>query len=242
MLGLSRNSNGEEQVATSSSEARDEAVLDSIRRVGFTMRPMLERALGVDPNNVIQRLLARKRIVSVAGLADNRSYYLDASERALGSKALQQRLALAWFFYMDASVPRVVLKPTELRLLLGEKAPQGPHVLEGGAKARVCSVYAPDTNDVTNTLCKQVARIQRVPHLAASMAAGTYAWAVLLPWSSALLKPIAGAVSQNGEPQRGIDRLLAADRRLQGVTITAHRVASPETLSLALKAVEGRTP
>jgi hypothetical protein len=226
-------------VATSSSEARDEAVLDSIRRTGLATRPMLERALGVDPNNVLQRLLARRRIVSVAGLPDNRTYYIDSKDRPLGAKALQQRLALAWFFYMDTSVPRVVLTATELRLLLGEKAPQGAHVLEGGAKARICSVYAPDTNDVTNALCKQVARTQRVPHLAASVATGTYAWVVLVPWVSALLAPTPGGAPEGRNLERRIDRLLAADRRLQGVSITVHRVPNPETLSLALKESQG---
>lgn len=222
-------------MATSSSEARDQAVHDSIRRTGLTTRAMLEHALGFDPNNVLQRLLARKRLVSVSGLPDNRTYYLDAGERALGSKALQQRLALAWFVYMEHTTPKVVLNSTEVQLLLGDKAPPGPHVLEGGPKARVLGVYAPDTNDVTNTLCKQVARVQRVPQLAASMAAGTYAWAVLLPWTSALLAPVPGGSATGTTKERRIDRVLAADRRLQGATIVVHRVATPETLSLALK-------
>ncbi|MFO1055001.1 MAG: hypothetical protein U1F36_22505 [Planctomycetota bacterium] len=216
-------------------------MLDSIQRAGMTTRPMLERALGIDPNNILQRLLGRKQITSVAGLPDNRSYYVAAPDRPLGSKALQQRLALAWFIYMDRTRPRIALTPTEVRLLLGDDAPVVPHVLEGGERPRVVSIYAPDTNEVTNALAKQVAQAQRNPLLAASIANGTYAWALLLPWTSNLLAPFTAKGAPGTSEERRIDRLLGTDPRLRGAPILAHQVASPETLTLALKASTGGT-
>lgn len=218
---------------------RDALVLDSIERLGLGIRELLKNALGVDPNNILQRLLARKAIRSVQGLPQNRAYYVAASEKPFGAQALQQRLAITWHVLMNKGAPRIALKPAEVTELLGLQAPSGMHVLEAGPKPRVLQVYAPETVEVAGGIQRHVEKATSFPKVAKAIEAGGYGFLVLVPWTSGLEAALRAALVVGGD-LTGIDAgFIAQARRLATFASQAHfaieRVATPETLALALK-------
>lgn len=218
---------------------RDALVLDSIERLGLGIRELLKSALGVDPNNVLQRLLARKAIRSVQGLPQNRAYYVESSEKPFGAQALQQRLAITWHVLMNRCAPRIALKPAEVTELFGLQAPSGIHVLEAGPKPRVLQVYAPETVEVAGGIQRHVEKATSFPNVAKAIEAGDYGFLVLVPWSSGLESALSAALV-GGADLTGIDAgFIAQARRLAAIASQAHfavaRVATPETLTLALK-------
>lgn len=220
------------------SAARDGQVLDSIKRLGLGIRELLEHALGVDPNNIIQRLVQRKAIQAVQGLPQNRSYYIEASEKPLGAQALHQRLAVAWHVLMNPGPPCVALTPTELTELFGLQTPSGTHVFEAGTKPRVWQTYAPETIEVAHGIVRHVERARAFPKVEKAISDGDYGFLVLLPWTSKLVEPLRQALS--APDLVGVEaHFIPQAKKLRAVAETAQfqveRVATPETLTLALK-------
>lgn len=216
---------------------RDAQVLDSIKRLGLGVRELLRVALGIDPNNILQRLLGRGLVRSVQGLPQSRAYYVDSATQALGSQALHQRLALAWHVLMNPGPPCAALTSAELTELFGLPAPSGAHVLEAGAKPRVLHVYAPEGIEVASGIVRHVKRAQSTPAVAKAVRSGEYGFLVLLPWNSMLVEPLRAALTTR--EIAGIESgFVAQAKKLRGIAAEARfvveRVATPETLTLAL--------
>lgn len=224
---------------------RDAQVLDSINRLGLGIRELLRVALGgVDPNNILQRLLARRVVRSVSGLPQNRSYYVPSTEKPLGAQALQQRLAVAWHVLMNQGAPCVALTSPELIELFGLQAPTGTHVLEAGAKPRVLQVYAPETVEVAPGILRHVERAKSFPKVQKAIDDGDYGFLVLVPWTSGLETKIQAAFS--APDLTGVDAsFIAQAKKFRAIAPQAAfqvaRVATPETLTLALKEAAGGT-
>lgn len=219
---------------------RDEQVLDSVRRLGIGVRELLRHALGgVDPNNILQRLLRKGLVRSFQGLPQNRAYYLPGAEGALGPQALQQRLALAWHVLMNAGPPCIALHQQELQELFGLQAPTGAHVLEATERPRVLHVYAPDTIEIAPAIVRHVERARSLPKVENAMNTGAYGFLILVPWSSALEADLTAAIASRdlaGVQARFMPQAKRLKPLLASVPFTVARVATPETLTLALKA------
>ena len=226
-------------IALSKPVDRDALVLESIERLGLGIRELLKSALGLDPNNILQRLLARKAIRSVQGLPQKRAYYIEASEKPFGAQALQQRLALTWYVLMNAATPSIALKPEEVTELFGLEVPSGVHVLEAGAKPRLLQVYAPETVEVVGGIHRHVDKAKSFPKVAQAIEDRDYGFLVLVPWSSGLKGALSTALGGGGDLS-GIEAgFIPQAKKLAALATQAHfvieRVATPETLTLALK-------
>ena len=210
-----------------------------IDRLGMVVRSLLKAALGgIDPNNILQRLMAGGRIRAVEGLPQNRSYYVLAKERALGPQALSQRLAVAWHVCVNPGHRIVALKPEELTSLFGKQFPHGAHVLDAGPTPRVLNVYVPDTVEVAPGILRHLDRARAFPRVAQAMANGDYGFLVLVPWRSGLEQDLTTALA--APDLHGISPAFTGQaRRLVGLSsqchFEVHCAPSPDTLQLALQ-------
>lgn len=223
---------------------RDGLVLDVIERVGIGVRELLRHALGgTDPNNILARLTGKDLVRTVPqGLPQNRSYYIPASDKALGPQALQQRLALAWYTLMCPGPACFVLSGAETTELFGLQAPSGVHLFEFG-QPRVLHVYAPETAEVGVGVVRQVERAMSFPKVQKAIEEGSYAFLVLVPWLSGLERGFQQALSS--PDLAGVEaRFMADAKKIRSVAGKARfvvaRVPAPETLSLALREVLGK--
>lgn len=219
--------------------ARDAQVLDAIRRLGIGVRELIAHALGgIDPNNIIQRLVTKRAIQAVPGLPQNRSYYLPQGEKPLGAQALQQRLALCWHVLMNPGPPCLALMPEELTELFGLQAPSGVHVLQADTKPRVLHVYAPETIEVAAGIVRHVEKARSLPKVDNAIQEGDYGFLVLVPWTSNLEPKLKAALAS--EDLAGVEAtFIPQARKLKTVSRGVHfevaRAPTPETLGLALK-------
>jgi hypothetical protein len=175
-------------MATSSSRslaANDAMVLDSIERIGLGIRDLLRVALGLDPNNIIQRLLQKGAIEAVPrALPQNRAYYIPKGTAPYGGQSLHQKLAVAWTCLL-AKENTMRLRVDELQSLLGLSAPGGAHLLEKSADAhRILQVYTPETEDVVPGILRMMRKAAACQRAAAAMRVRRYGFLVLLPWLS----------------------------------------------------------
>ncbi|HUU95648.1 MAG TPA: hypothetical protein VM487_07900 [Phycisphaerae bacterium] len=176
--------------------SRDDAILTHIGLYRISLRYVIEKLFfdGRNCGNVLQRLIERKRIQSVAGLHGSLRYYqLTLSEarhrnlpqdrgRAFGPRALAAHLAVLWFCCV-APVPRRRLEAAELRELF-DRVPSGcPHVGQAGSKPCIHRVYVVNsrtrTADVIKRLRAEIDDAAREPHLGAWIANKRYAFTLL---------------------------------------------------------------
>ena len=226
---------------TKSSRSRDDLVLDAIERVGLGVRELLRHALGgVDPNNIVHRLVAKNRITSIQGaLPQNRAYYLPRGEKPLGSVALSHRLALACFVQLPSRSTRIPLKRAELRSIFGDQTPPGAHVLQTGPadRPRVMLVYTPDTELIAEGILRVADRASAFPKVAEAMKSKDYGIAVLVPWNSGLAPKLRRAAAGASVP--GLGALHRTQPLATKVHLVVDRVASPQTLTQALRETRG---
>lgn len=237
-------------MATTSSDSRsatrDAQVLDSVLRLGLGVRELLRHALGIDPNNILQRLLARKSLRTVAhGLRDGRAYYVTPRQKDYGPQALQQRLAVAWHVQVNPGPFLVPLHRSELVELFGLQVPSGPHLLElgGDRVARVLKVYVPETVEVACGIARHLDVARSFPRVARAMEGERYGFLILVPWASGIAAPLEDLLSvRDGTPVTPV--LQAQARKLQALAgqarFTVARAPTLETLTAALKEVGGQ--
>ena len=222
----------------SSSPTRDDLVLDAIQRTGFGVRDLLRHALGgVDPNNIVQRLVAGQKVESQKGaLPQNRAYYLPYGEQTLGAVALAKRLALTWFTQAPSRFERVPMLRPELQRLFGDAAPSGSHVLQDGPadRPRVLLTYVPDTEHIGAGIMRVVERARSTPSIEEAMRAKNYGIAILVPWNSGFAPKIRKALAGFGEP--GL-QAITAENLGKETYVVVERVATPLTLTQALKEI-----
>ncbi len=217
------------------SSKRDDMVLDSIQRLGFAMRDLLRHALGgLDPNNILNRLLARQAIQSVKGaLAKNRVYYLPKAQAALATQTLHLRMAVSWHVLTaEANVERVCLTNSDTKLLLGHQTPAGVHLLEKAKSgARIVNVYAPLAQDVVSGAQRHLDKARSFPKVSTAIEQGDYSFAVLVPWIFGPVRDLERALQ--GEQVTGMRRIAEPC----GARFTVARVATPDTLDSALSSL-----
>jgi len=163
-------------------EERDEKVLRLAARYRLVTRAAVQAAVmgGVDPTNVLKRLMAERRYLTSEGrkLPGNVSYYqltevgaqaLREATKARGlscavpieagappaAQELQDRIATLWFSTMGgAGKRRLLLESSEVQGLLGDEPPPGLHVIDAAGEWSILyHVYVPaPTTQLDNLL------------------------------------------------------------------------------------------
>jgi len=227
-------------MATSSSNPSGaDLVLGSIDRLGIGVREIFRHA-GVEPNNALQHLVRKGRITSVRrALPQGRAYYLPRGVSPLAARALNHRLAQAWFCLVHAR-QTLALREAEVRLLLGMRAPSGMHVLtKATGSAKVLQLYVPTTRDVAAGVIRMVERSSSSADVVRAMGQGYYGFAVLLPWLSQVEQPLRQAL--RGESVPGFADLARRGPLQEQAPFEVARVPCVETLALALKDLRGES-